>query len=69
MVLTTIVMAKIFETMEDAFGTKGQKIRHRTIPDDILCTGKKKKKSSNKLMKTVEGMVGTKKVPVVERRS
>jgi len=68
MVLTTIVMAKIFETMEDAFGTKGQKIRHRTIPDDVLGTGKKKK-NSNKLMKTVEGMVGTKKVPVVERRS
>jgi len=55
--------------MEDAFGTKDQKIRHRTIPDDVLGTGKKKKKSSNKLMKTVEGMVGTKKVPVVERRS
>ena len=69
MVLTTIVMAKIFETMEDAFGTKGQKIRHRTIPDDVLGTGKKKKKNSNKLMKTVEGMVGTKNVPVVERRS
>jgi len=68
MVLTTVVIAKVFETMEDAFGTKDQKIRHRTIPDDILCTGKKKK-NSNKLMNTVEGMVGTKKVPVVERRS
>jgi hypothetical protein len=68
MVLTTIVIAKVFEVMEDAFGTKGQKIRHRTIPDDILCTGKKRK-PSNKLMNTVEGMVGTKTVPVVERRS
>jgi len=69
MVLTTIIMAKMFEAMDDVFDTKDKSIRHRTLPENIL--GNKAGKTGkvpNTLMKTVENAVGTKKVPIVEKR-
>jgi hypothetical protein len=67
--VTLIVMAQMFDTLEGVFGTKGKKIRHRTIPENIL--GRKQWKENGRaktLMKTVQTAVGTDNVPVVERR-
>jgi len=50
-------------------GRKVKKFGTEPFPTTCSVPEKKKKKSSNKLMKTVEGMIGTKNVPVVERRS